>query len=190
MKKAPVLSLLMTALLISSAFASTAFAMPAEVLIIRHAEKTSGTEHLSPKGEQRAQALIELFASSRAGGKFATPNVIFAASPHHDDGSIRSIQTVTPLAHTLHLTIHQELDTHEVKELVSTILNSPEYDGKVVLICWEHKRIPEIATELGVTENVDWDRLVFDRVWKLDFNQAGQVRFADLPQNLLPGDSN
>jgi hypothetical protein len=189
MKKAPFLALMLmmtTSLVIFSTFATTVFATPAEVLIIRHAEKTSGTEHLSPKGEQRAQALVELFAGSR----FPTPNVIFAASPHHADGSIRSIQTVTPLARALHLKIHQDLDTHEVKELVSTILNSAEYDGKVVLICWEHKRIPEIASEFGVSENVDWDRLVFDRVWKLKFNQAGQVRFTDLPQNLLPGDSN
>ena len=179
----------LTILITFSVFASTVFATPSKVLIIRHAEKTSGTDHLSQRGEQRATVLYKLFSPSRAGAHFPIPQVIFAASPHHEDGSVRSIQTVTPLAQALHLTLHDEFDTHEIKQVVATILNSPEYDGKVVLICWEHKRIPDLATEFGVTKNVDWDRLVFDRVWKLDFESNGSVAFTDLPQSLLDGDS-
>jgi hypothetical protein len=34
-----------------------------------------------------------------------------------------------------------------------------------------------------------WDDAVFDRLWLLDFDHGKPVRLRDLPQRLLPGDS-
>ena len=37
-------------------------------------------------------------------------------------------------------------------QMVKEILTKPEYDGKVVLICWEHKAIGDLATAFGVAQ--------------------------------------
>ena len=68
------------------------------------------------------------------------------------------------------------------------ILLKPEYDGKVVLVCWENKGIPDLATALGVTDPPDWRGHAFDRLWVITFKN-GKAKLQDLPQRLLYGDA-
>ena len=58
-------------------------AMPARVIIIRHAEKyeTPRSIHLSPKGRTLALALVEFFQSDPRLLKLGLPEVIIAQSP-------------------------------------------------------------------------------------------------------------
>ena len=82
-------------------------ALPQRVLIIRHAEKPQRGEsvHLSPLGVERADKLYQLFRTSRDRPvPFPVPDFIFAArdSKH----SHRSVETVTPLAKKLRLTVN------------------------------------------------------------------------------------
>jgi hypothetical protein len=58
----------------------------------------------------------------------------------------------------------------------------------IVLICWHHGKIPDLAKALGVFNPPKWDGKVFDRVWQITYTK-GKASLADLPQMLLYGDS-
>ena len=84
-------------------WAAWAQAMPAQVVIIRHAEKYEdpGQIHLSPKGRTRALALAELFQSEPRVLEFGRPAAIIAQSPTGKKPSRRCLETVAPLAFPL-----------------------------------------------------------------------------------------
>ena len=173
-------------------FSGIASAAPAEVLIIRHAEKPKSGPHLNDRGRQRAEALVKFFETSPAMTRFGTPVAIYGAAPKKDGGSVRSIETVTPLAKDLGLDVDQDYTKKEVDDAAREILHDHRYDGKMVLLAWEHKKIPDLAAAFGADDAPDeWNGDdVFDRVWVLDFDDDGNVAsFRDLPQHLLPGDS-
>ena len=169
---------------------SPVWASPAQILIIRHAEKPFQGNELNAKGLQRAQALVQFFTSRPSVTEHGAPIAIFAAAPGSSGGSIRSMQTVQPLADHLGMKLHTYTKS-QTQEMVNLILSSPQFDGKTVLICFSHGNIAEIAQMAGaVSAPRSWDGAVFDRVWKVDLNVTGQVtRFQDIPENVLPGDS-
>src|ERR1700749_1670042 len=93
---------------------------PATVLLIRHAEKLDNGEiDLSPIGFERARLLPKDFASC-ARPDLPTPQVLFASprSPH----SNRPVQTVPPLAESLHLPIDNSFKNDDYAALASTLL--------------------------------------------------------------------
>ena len=74
--------------------------------------------------------------------------------------------------------------------MIAEIKHNRDYDGHMVLICWEHKVIPDIAAELGAEEAPHkWEGSVFDRTWVLTFKADHRCTFKDLPQRLMYGDS-
>ena len=175
---------------------------PRTILIIRHAEKTDDPDdlHLSKMGQERAEHLPELFKASPNRPKpFATPDFIVAA--RNTKQSHRPLDTVTPLAKTLELPVNTQFrnqslddppDTNRKtqRELSEEILTSGKYAGKTVLIAWHHGTLPELARLLGASDcPKKWKAPVFDRVWQITFDERGQATFADLPQQLLPGDA-
>jgi broad specificity phosphatase PhoE len=167
-------------------------ALPHQVLIIRHAEKPPERDesvHLSPTGKDRAEHLHQLFRAPKKGqAPFPTPDVIFAArdSKH----SHRSVETVTPLARKLKLTINSNYPDADFAKLAHEILHSGKYAGKTVLICWHHGMIPDLARALRAGDAPrHWKGNTFDRVWELTYQKNGQVTFRDLPQHLLRADS-
>jgi len=191
---------------------------PSQVLIIRHGEKVGdpkkdddGGRHLSIQGSARAAALPALFAVADPqlgcklhhkaqeffasyqqiplkgkAGRFSAPNYIFATQASKN--SKRPIETVTPLAEAINLPINDGITDKDpaIQKMVNAILN--DYPGEIVLICWHHGKIPEIAKALGVSKPPKWDGKVFDRVWQITFPK-GKASLANLPQMLLYGDS-
>lgn len=156
---------------------------PRQILIIRHAEKSNDKSdiHLNARGKARAAALVRLFPE-----QFDTPEFIFAskASLH----SNRPVETVTPLADALHLTIDNSFPNEDYAALARELLASPIYKGRVILVCWHHGKIPALAAALGVGNPPSpWPDSHYERVWRLDYGVGG-VRFTDAPQHLLPGD--
>ncbi len=176
-----------------------------------------GGRHLSIRGSARAAALPSLFAAALpqpscklrhnhdkgeeeftgvyrqiplkgTAPRFTAPNFIFATqmSKH----SNRPKETVTPLAASLGIHIDDDYmdDDKDIKKMVSAILNELVFAGKVVLICWHHGKIPDIAKALGISKPPTWDGKVFDRVWQITFPK-GKATLQDLPQMLLYGDS-
>ena len=172
-----------------------------------------GGPHLSVRGSARAAALPSLFGSTNLplscdlhldelgfvgdyqtvpikakAPRFSTPNFIFAtADSKHSD---RPVETVTPLARALNLHINArfENDDADIQKMTNAILKQHGFAGKVVLICWHHGKIPDVAKALGIARPPKWDGKVFDRVWQITFPK-GKAKLENLPQMLLFGDS-
>jgi hypothetical protein len=168
----------------------SAAARPAEVIIIRHAEKPATGNELNQKGRERAAALVPYFLETPELLEFKTPVAIYAPLPSHEGSSVRSSETVTPLARALQMRINNSFHKDQIAALAREILTDPRYNGRTVLICWEHKVIPEIAKALGAQTAPDkWHGEAFDRTWIIKYASEGTVGFQDLPQRLLFGDS-
>jgi hypothetical protein len=171
-----------------------------KLMVIRHAEKPEkqtgvfgvteagarDKDELTPKGWQRAGALVRFFnpviaAGLRAG--MAVPGAIFAARATSDNPSKRAVHTVRPLATDLRLGVCADFALHQEKDLVDAAMNA----AAAVLICWHHERIPKLVARLGV-EIGDWPDAVYDRVLILD-RAKDAWSLSVLEQHLLSGDS-
>ncbi|PIU20302.1 MAG: hypothetical protein COT18_02970, partial [Elusimicrobia bacterium CG08_land_8_20_14_0_20_59_10] len=172
---------------------------PAQVILIRHAEKPKAGPELNERGFKRAQALVKFFKSEPAVSRYGAPAVIYAAAPKNENSSLRSIQTVTPLARALGLGINDSFTRGQTNKLVRDIMENPAYDGRMVLVCWQHVKLVEAAQALAKYNNSPptvyaaipmlWPDQAFDRAWILDLSAGKVVSFKNLPQRLLPGDS-
>jgi hypothetical protein len=167
-----------------------ALAQPAEVILIRHGEKLDdGSDDLSQRGWERAAALVPYFMGRPEVLSFKTPAAIYAQAPKKEGSSLRPLHTVKGLAHALNLDVVQKYTRDDFPKMVAEILANPAYQGKTVLICWEHKVIPDIAHALGAKDAPDKFHDVYDRTWVLTFEDGGKVTFKNLPQQLLYNDS-
>ncbi|MFI5780632.1 histidine phosphatase family protein [Nocardia sp. NPDC051570] len=181
--------------------------LPDTVMIVRHAEKPTGSgsphgitedgekdkESLTVRGWTRAGALVELFAPRAADGTpaplrpgLSRPATIFASNPG-GDGSKRPQQTVTPLAQALSLSVDTRFTKGGEADLVAAL---PGAQGPV-LIAWQHESIGAILDHLGAIDPAppnSWPGARFDMVYVLT-RQGDGWRFTQIPQLLLAGDS-
>jgi hypothetical protein len=182
---------------------------PEVIYIIRHAEKPlkpplsgvdyagSQNEHsLLPRGWQRSGALAALFHPDfgPVRGDLRTPNVLVAPSWGHPGKTAahRSYQTIQGLSEHLGLPITSEFTQGEEPQLADNLVRS--HSG-VVLICWEHKHIPIIASSLplvgGTVIPQKWPGHRYDVIWSFTLVPGeGPVQYAfdQIPQRLLAGD--
>lgn len=176
-----------------------------KVMLIRHAEKPLNSseqygvsaeghrdkESLTVRGWQRAGALAQLFAP--LGGRFqdralAQPDYLFASKARKQNGSRRSVETITPLSEKLSIRINSNYTRSEYREMLAEALAC----RGVVLISWQHEFLPEIAAhilgEVGAAPR-GWPSDRYDVVWVLDRSPAtGRYTFRQVPQRLLAGD--
>jgi hypothetical protein len=158
------------------------------VLVIRHAEKPDDDSvHLSPAGQKRAEALHQLFeGTADRPAPFPKPDFIFATK--RAAHSNRPVETVTPLANSLGMDIHEDIEDDDYAQLAAKLLMKPKYTGKVVLVCWHHGKIPQLAGKLGVKDApAPWDPAVFDKVWVITYKD-GEAKLTVANQALMPGD--
>jgi len=165
---------------------------PRQVLLIRHAEKPpeeAKSVDLSVEGKERAAALPKLFEASEKRPKpFVTPDFIFATK--NTKHSHRPLETVTPLAKKLKLTINSEYADDEHAKLAEHLFQTTKYADKTILISWHHGMIPKLAQDLRATDAPDsWKGSVFDRVWQITYDEQGKATIENRPQQLLSGDS-
>lgn len=172
------------------AIVGTAFGQPAEIIIIRHAEKPPEGNHLSLQGRERAAALVPYFLETPELLEFKTPVAIYAQAAKKEASSVRSIETVKPLADALKVPINDHYLRDDYQKMLADVMARKEYEGHTVLICWEHKVILDIAKELGI-ENVPakWPVTTYDRTWLITFKPGQKPQLKDLPQKLMYGDS-
>lgn len=176
---------------------------PEKLMLIRHAEKPDDVppfgvkEDGSPnkrsilvRGWQRAGALVPFFARPRE-PKIATPAVIYAANTtsnpavkKEDAKSLRPQQTIGPLSAKLACPTHVTISVGDEASLIAALHGEPG----IVLVAWEHKRIPIIANAFTSAPK-SWDDTVFDVVWVLDRRADGRYDFSIVNQDLLAGDS-
>jgi hypothetical protein len=164
------------------------------------------------RGSARAAALAQLFAPAQkpygcalsigrsqnfAGGyvavqiagteaRFPAPDFLFAAQA--SKSSNRPVETITPVSAALNLTYDDRHADGDYAKVASDILTNSKYAGKVVLVCWHHGNIPNLAAALGVANPPAWPGVVFDRVWAISYSD-GTASLANDAQMLLYGDS-
>ena len=173
-------------------------------MLIRHAEKPLGDgppfgvtdqgvvdrESLTPRGWQRAGALVALFGGATArpaAADLPVPTHLFASRVGPQSSSRRPMETLQPLADRLGLTIDTTVLKADIPGLAAAILAA---DG-VALVSWEHHLIPSLIEALvgrpGIAPAV-WPDDRFDVVWCLERSPGGAFRFRQVAQMLLAGD--
>ena len=180
--------------------------MPETVCLIRHAEKQLGAgpplgvtadgrpdpRSLTPRGWQRAGALVTLFGPGRAPEARAalpTPARLLASGVGPHSESRRPIETLQPLSERLGLTLDEPFLQDELDQLATAIRASEGH----VLVAWEHKRIPLIAKSLSGdagTVPAVWPDDRYDVIWVLrpDPSSPGVFGLTQIPEMLLAGD--
>jgi hypothetical protein len=178
--------------------------MPSVVMLLRHSEKPLGDgpphgvtidgvldpESLTPRGWQRAGALVGLFVPNPFGGasNLPTPTHLFASQSGSGSNSQRPRETLLPLSERLGLAVDSRFRKDQVAEFVRAVR---AIDG-VILIAWEHHVIPSIANLLAEDKSKVpqiWPDRRYDLVWVFDSKgQAGGPGFREVPQMLLAGD--
>ncbi len=155
-------------------------AVPAQVILIRNAELTSDCHTLSLKGRERAMALDPFFQG--------TPSVLFYGPPSAIFAQKSSKETMAYLSKSIKVPVNVEFTN--VSDLADELLANPDYEGKMVLVCWPGEEIGDLATKLGAKKAPKkWAKDSFDRLWTITFEEKDKIAFNDLPQKLLFGDS-
>jgi broad specificity phosphatase PhoE len=179
------------------------------IYLVRHAEKpvapgppygvdadgNQDGESLTPRGWQRAGALVNLFAGSaassstgpresRAGSSLVTPAHLFASQVGPGSSSKRPLQTLEPLAARLGL----QVDVRFLKPQLADLAAAARTADGIALISWEHRLIPQLATMIlgnpaGIPQTWPDDR--FDLVWACD---VAHRTLHQIPEMLLAGD--
>ena len=164
------------------------FAQPAQIILIRHAEKPEDTNivHLSKEGEKRAHELVSYVTKDPELTQFGTPVALFATHPTRHGHGVRTRETLLPLSKALHVAIQEPYLSEDYQGLAQSILSNPAYKGKCVMIAWNHTQIPQLAAALGVRpEPPKWKESVFDRVLLIRY-ENGKATLKNMAQNLEP----
>ena len=167
----------------------TPLARPAQIILLRHGEKPAdeSNPHLSVEGRARAQALVSFLTTSAGLITNGLPVALFAAQPTRHGHSLRTHETLEPLAKHLKLRIQSPYPAKDYSALARHLLRHSAYDGKVVVVCWVHEYLPEFAAALGVRPApAPWRGNVFDHVWVITYRD-GEATLTSLPQK-LPAD--
>jgi hypothetical protein len=178
------------------------YALPAQVIIIRHAEKDPITRGLTQQGMERAAALAYYLTQTNYLLNFGPPFALFASRsvPISDRLVPRTIETMMPTANYLQLPIHISFNGYQVTEMANLILNDSRYEGKNIIICWNHSSIHDLLNAFGyqapfscMPPNHKYPDCRFDLTFVLTFpapaSVAGQLPYATVFfQQLLFGD--
>jgi hypothetical protein len=169
------------------------------ISIIRHGEKPSTGDNLTPMGQARAQAYISYFGNYAINEQTKTIDALFAASSSAT--SRRPYLTLEPLAKTLGLEINAMYDDKNPAPFVRELRENPSYDNANILISWRHSGMLELAEALGVQAHKlapsanwatkPWGVCVFGWVLQICFDENGEPdyeRTACVNQKLMFGD--
>jgi phosphohistidine phosphatase SixA len=137
---------------------------PKQILLMRHAEKPDDPRdpNLSDAGRARAEKLAVYVPTD-----LGKPDFLFASAP--SKRSVRPIETITPLSNRIGVPIDSTIADQDYAVLARGLLADPKFEGKLVLICWHHGHIPDLAFALGASAvNIPnpWDPSVFNLILK------------------------
>lgn len=164
-----------------------ALALPAQVVILRHAEKPEEGDHLSPKGYARAQALVGFWRTHPVVAQFGDPVAFYAS--YSPNKSVRSIETLSPSAVFYRRPLFSHFQKDQTFELAQEILNRPEFHGRTVVVAWQHTNIIPMLRALGVQNAPPiWPDSIFNQVAVVRYALGPPARFGMYPQCVLPGD--
>jgi phosphohistidine phosphatase SixA len=146
--------------------AATAFAQPATIVLVRHAEKAGpdGDVPLSEAGRTRAEALANVLRSAKVSAIFVTDTQ-------------RTQQTAAPIAKALKLTPEVTKGADTVG-LAATLRKLPA--GSVALVVNHSNTSTELATALGAEGVAPILDTEFDRMMILTRAAAGKFHLVTL----------
>ena len=126
----------------------SAWAQPAEVMLLRHGDKdrVRGDFYLSLKGFLRAVNLGRLLPACFG----PIDQIGFYMFAVGSQKKVRSFQTAMPLAVATGINIM--MFTHSANNSSgkgAELLKAEWAQGKKIVLFWEHRRIPELAAALG-----------------------------------------
>ncbi len=179
--------------------AEAARAQPSRIVISRHGEKTDGPE-LCTVGTLRAEALAAQYLGQGAPsndaifGKGGKPDAFFAVTRHTQE-------TAQPSANSWgeQLTVFSTGDLDADTRDAAAALDSTAYDGKVVVVVWEHKHIAEedasgqedpntlrallkLDQIAGAAAPLKWEGKNYDYFWIVDYT-GPQPTFTAIQQD-------
>ena len=156
---------------------------------MRHGEedKASSGPHLSKVGFARSQEIPQLVKRLIGGLPIAA---LYAQGDRKEGSSLKSQETLQPLATLTQLTINKNFNKWESREMVQDLKRRrDELKGKAVVIAWGSDELSDIVRLLGFTgssKNFNWVKKSNDRVFVLQYDQMGRlIRFSNLAQQLL-----
>jgi hypothetical protein len=195
------------------AAAPIAEAQPSRVIILRHAEKLNAYA-LCDLGRERADALAKQFLGQGATQSLFAPGerpAAFLAVTLHP------LETITPAAQTWDLPVidysvvpnkDEDDDVTEAEinartqEAARDLMSSHEYDGKIVVVAWEHKHIASRKLEkdyrgqevtfrqlLRLTQAPEsWSDTNYDYFWIADYapGNLNPIKFQAVKQAFTP----
>ncbi|KAF4120339.1 phosphoglycerate mutase family protein [Geosmithia morbida] len=150
------------------------------VYFIRHGEKPDDGNGLSITGVDRAQCLRSVFGASSGynighimamtpKSSRSCPDLICVRREPGTDtrctgGSRkRPYETVLPLAQDLGLDVDTSCDRDD-EDCVKDVVDDYSGSGNI-LICWEHKRLSNLAEALGAEDVDEYPRDRYDLIW-------------------------
>ena len=189
--------------LIAMAASTAPFAQPSRLILMRHAEKRDAYA-LCEMGALRAEALAKQFLGRGAAQSLFAPGekpeAMLAVTLH-------PIETITPAAQSWSLPVTaytvvpgededdsaKEIDINKrTQEAARDVMSQSRYDGKIVVMTWEHKHIAKSKLEkaypgeevtlrqlfhLDATAGApkSWPDANYDYFWIVDFAAGDPV---------------
>ena len=187
--------------------ATPAEAQPSRVIILRHAEKLNAYA-LCGLGSERANALAKQFLGQGATQSLFTtgerPAAFMAVTLH-------PLETITPAAQTWGLPVidysvvpNKDDDAKETEinartqEAARDLMSEHEYDGKIVVVAWEHNHIASRKLEKDYRGQdvtfrqllrigqapASWSETNYDYFWIVDYapGNPNPVKFQAVKQ--------
>lgn len=114
---------------------------------------------------------------------------LIGMAPKDKKGSIRSIQTLKYVADEFHLAINTDFTDAKAEEMVKFVKENAAFNGKFVVICWNHDSVKKIVKAFGLKKPPKMEGEQFDRSYLMSFPGSGAGTLEVLPQRLLPTDS-
>ena len=193
--------------------ATVADAQPSRVVILRHAEKLNAYA-LCGLGHERADALAKQFLGQGATQSLFAPGerpAAFMAVTLHP------LETITPAAQTWGLPVidysvvpnkDEDDDAKDAEmnartqEAARDLMSKHEFDGKIVVVAWEHKHIASRKLEkayrgqevtfrqlLRLTQAPEsWSDSNYDYFWIVDYapGNPSPIKFQAVKQTFTP----
>jgi hypothetical protein len=149
------------------------------VVLFRHGEKPKKGDNLNCQGLNRSRALPGILYA-----RFGLPDAIYVPTLGMGDNTLHSrmFQTVIPFAAKYNLQVTTKFGEDDSGDMAREVLQRKG----VVLIVWEHKRIPDIARALGIRDtDLHWPDEDYDSLWIITF-QHGTAHLERSAEGLTP----
>jgi len=156
-------------------------------------------ENCNAVGFRRAEYLATLFGDD-ASDRWPSPDCLFAQSPNRRHSRLlqqfetraealefppnrrhmkvlREVQTLGPLSTKFNIPIVSDYTNQNVDQLTESILGDlrkGKMCGKLVVICWDHSDMPDLAQKLGCGPfngcPIQYNAMDYDSVWLINFS--------------------